>query len=120
MARYRLEPLIQLPAQIAYRLRALGYFLLAPPVGDRTQNGDQRGRSGQNDPLVETLFDQAGLVFLGDAEKTLARKKHDDKIGGAGKLVPIRLRTQARHVVLNLADMPFQMRSPVVLGLGVP
>ena len=72
-------------------MRVLGERFLAPAEGDGAEEGDEGGGGGEDDALVDTLLDQAGVLGEGGGEDRFAGEEKDDELGSGGELVLVGL-----------------------------
>ena len=67
------HPLIEFFTQVANLLSVFRYGVLLPAIGHRFEQGNQRGRCGQNYPLGNASFNQTGVLLQGRTKKNLPR-----------------------------------------------
>ena len=102
MLRKRVHPLVQVFAQVADRLGALGQSLLPPAVGHRPQQGDERGGRGNDHILFGTDFNQRGILLEGRIEKSFAGQKQHHKFDRVIELFEIRFLREQLNVIANV------------------
>src|SRR5713226_6140014 len=76
------DRLVETSAEIADLPGVLFHRLLLPAVRHGSQQGDERGRAGRDDVLVEpeAKLDERGILFECRAEEHLTGQKHHHEV----------------------------------------
>ncbi len=98
----RAEPLVQLGTGCADRLGVLGKAFGAPAVSDRTQQGDEGGRGGEDDVLGEGLVEQRGIGLECGVEERIGRYEQHDEFRAGDQPVWIVSVGEAAHVLTQV------------------
>ncbi|OPZ07119.1 MAG: hypothetical protein BWZ08_02055 [candidate division BRC1 bacterium ADurb.BinA292] len=117
MVAERAEPLVEFAAEVADALGVFGELLLAPALGDRLEQRNERARRGEDDVAFEAALDEIGALIDGGGEEAFARDEKHDEIGGGAQLGLIGLLREAFHVLVKLAGVTLEGGAALV-GVG--
>ncbi len=108
MLDHRGEPLVELPAEHLNLFRIGRDFLLAPAVGHRLQQRQQRHRRRHDDAEVRGLLEERIVTLEGRAEKRFERQEHHHELRRRLKLLPVFLRAERSEVIAKLPGVRVQ------------
>ena len=86
---------MQLAAEPVDLAGLVGQRLVAPAVGDGAQQGDQRGRGGQDDPAGGGVLEQAAVGLQRGRQERLAGHEQHHELRGLRQGAPVALRGRA-------------------------
>ena len=89
--------------------RLVGQRLVAPAVGDRAEQGDQRRRAGQHDAALGGVLDERGVGVEARGEERLGGEEQHHELRRLGQRAPVALGAQQLDVAAQLAGVAGQM-----------
>ena len=105
----RAEPVVEVAAEPVDLAGLVGQRLVAPPVGDRAQQRDQRGRGGQHDLAGGGVLDQATpSVSSAAARNDSAGTNSTTNSGVSGQRAPVLLGGEPVDVLAELAGVAME------------